>query len=185
LQKIESVQQLETWLASKGINTSQWGTGAAKSLQDLWNEITSGDAQVEDEPPRRVLNIVDVNVHSGNKFLLEYEQQLSDGRMRYRGLPLSEKMKPGENPINAAIRGLQEELQVKSSNVKVLNADPQPRPIYRESRSFPGLQTEYRIYEVDVDVEQLPNEDFWTNETQSDHESATKRHHWRWVDKDL
>jgi hypothetical protein len=183
LRKIESIQQLEIWLTSKGIDTSQWGTGAAKSLQDLWNEIASGDAYLEDNPPQRVLNIVDVVVHCGNRVLVEHEQQLSDGRTRYRGLPLSEKMKPGESPVEAAIRGLNEELQVRSSDVKVLNASLQPQPIHRESRSFPGLQTKYQIYKIEVEVNHLPKEDFWTNESQGDHESATKRHHWRWVDK--
>jgi hypothetical protein len=185
LYKIESLHQLTAWLISKGISTAQWGMGAAKSLPDLWNEIAIGDAYLEDNPPQRVLNIVDVVVHCGNRVLVEHEQQLSDGRKRYRDLPLSEKIKPGESPVDAAIRGLKEELQVEPNEIKILNASSPPEQIQRVSNSFPGLQTRYVIHKVDVEIDHLPSQDFWTDESQGDHENVTKRHHWRWVDKDV
>ena len=44
------------------------------------------------------------------KLLIETHQQYPDGRMRYRWLPVMEKMHPGEDPLAAAMRGIDEEL---------------------------------------------------------------------------
>jgi len=183
--KPENIHQLESWLISKVVNIAQWGTGAAKSVQDLWNEIASGESQLEDNPPQRVVEVVDVIVRAGNRILMEGKQQFSDGRQRYRGIPLSEKIKPGESHVDAAIRGLKEELQVNSSDVKVLEASLQPQLILEESQSYPGLRTKYVVHKVEVEVDNLPGQDFWTYESQSNHDDVVKRHQWHWVAKDL
>ena len=71
--RFDSAQQLNEWLTSKGIDTAHWGKGEAKSAIQLWAEITSGESQIEDNPPLRVVNVVDVTVYNGNKVLVVHQ----------------------------------------------------------------------------------------------------------------
>ncbi len=163
-----------------GIDTSRWGTGVAKSVNDLWAEIIHGDSVLESSPLLRVVQVVNVVIRSGNKVLIEGEQQFRGNQNRYRGIPLSEKMKPGETPVGAALRGIEEELRVESERVTVLSASDKPQTTLRESPSFPGLRTKYSVHTVEVQIESLPDQTFWTDELPENSSDPIKRHQWQW-----
>jgi hypothetical protein len=105
---ITSLDDLTLWLAARGISTQGWGAGLAKSAADLWQEIEAGESRLEDDPPRRVVEVVQVWVRdTAGRVLIEREQELADGRLRARNRPPSEKLKPGEDspPKNLKIPG--------------------------------------------------------------------------------
>ncbi len=175
----ENVQQLNKWLSSKGIDTTQWGINNAKSVEDLWVEIVAGEAEIQDNSPLRIVYVVHIVIRDGDKILIEGEQR-SKNQQRYRGILPSEKIKGGESEVEAAIRGLEEELQVQSIDVKILEPSSAPRRETRISKSYPDLHTEYVISEVEAEIDNLPSEDFWTCETPNDRDKPVKEHQWLW-----
>jgi len=177
---LKNIRQLDQWLIAKGIDTAIWGTGAAKPVEDLWTEIVNGESRIEDDPPLRVVHVVNVIIRDGNRVLMEGVQEFDENRRRYRGAPLSEKMKPGEDYIGATLRGIEEELQVGPANVEITRSSPEPQFMLRESPSYPGLHTKYVVYTVEVKIENLPDHDFWTYEAQSNKSDRVKRHQWQW-----
>lgn len=174
-----TITELNIWLTSKGVDTSGWGLGAAKSVENLWAEIVAGETELQDEPPLRQVRIVQVLVQQADKILVEVGQEFGDGQQRLRGFPPSEKAKPQESPQAAAFRCLQEELQVAPERVELVRVW-EPEQICQESPSYPGLATCYLTYRVEVKVTGLPEGEFWTREsTHADGDPVTN-HHWRW-----
>jgi len=178
--EFKSIQQLSAWMASKGIDTKKWKIGSAKSVKDLWAEIAAGESRIQDDPPLRVVKVVNIVIRSGDTILVEGEQEFGQNQRRHRGILPSEKLKPGEDCIDAALRGIQEELQVEPTRVKVISSSPSPKTVISESQSYPGLHTKYVIYTVEVEIEDLPNEDFNTLEISNNHDDPVQKHIWRW-----
>lgn len=177
-----TIQHLKDWLIAKGIDQSQWGTDGTKTVENLWAEIVAGETELQDDPPLRLIRVVNIIVRQGDKILIEGEQEFGDNQRRYRGVPPAEKMKPRESHIEAALRGLAEELQVQPAQVKILPSPPQPQPLIQESQSYPGLRTKYLIYTVEVNIDGLPAEDFSTLEgSPAGSHDPIKRHQWHWV----
>lgn len=127
--------------------------------------------------------------------LIESKQLLSDGTVRERSRPLSEKMKPLESIEEAVVRAVREELG-ESVVIEVLEGSSNVRVEERESLSYPGLKAQYILHSVDAKVVQgLPEEgEFETEETGEDDLDTTgeefegkavtvKRHYWKWVDE--
>jgi hypothetical protein len=176
----KSTADLKAWLDSKGIDTSCWGTGGAKSVENLWAEIIEGESQIQDEPPLRLVRMVKVIIRNGKRILVEAEQEFGENQQRYRGWPPAEKIKPGENQVEAALRCLQEELQVTPSRVEILSSTSEPEQVHQESPSYPGLRTLYGRYEVEVKVASLPHKPFSTIEATHNDGDPVKNHHWLW-----
>ena len=183
MHNFETIDQLNQWLTSKGIDATQWGTGGAKSVENLWAEIVEGESQIQDEPPLRLVQMVKVIIRDGNRILLEAEQEFGENQQRYRGQPPAEKIKPGESQVEAALRCLHEELQVSPSQVEILSWTSEPEQVCDESPSYPGLPTNYVRYEVEAKVVGLPREPFSTIETIHDDGDPVKNHHWLWETK--
>jgi hypothetical protein len=133
-----------------GIQVDRWGQGSAKTVEHLEEEIRSGESRLVSERGTlyREIEFVmsDVLYSSGDAVwrLVESKQVFQDGRVRVRqkDSSVSEKMKPGEDPVLGLIRGIEEELGFR----------PDPEQIEelgileeeQESGSFPGLRTRYR-----------------------------------------
>ncbi len=177
---LNDATELNLWLNEHEIDTSFWGVGVAKSVEDLWAEITSGESVLLAAPPLRVVQVVNVIIRNGNKMLIEGEQQFRGNQNRYRGIPLSEKMKPGETPVGAALRGIEEELRVKRERVTIFDSSSEPQTTLRESPSFPGLRSQYNVHTVEVQIENLPDQTFWTDELPENSSDPVKRHQWQW-----
>lgn len=148
-----TVERLADLLVTTGVDISTWGTGGAKTVAQLLKEMREGESQVTFHPEagvHRAVRIAWVDVLyldlQGNIFqLVEDRQEYRDGRHRKRQLPssLGEKFKPGENPDDAAVRALHEELGV--STFKSLHEIGQEQELYVPD-SYPGLATNYETY---------------------------------------
>ncbi len=172
--------ELEVFLVNHGIDTSMWGTGQAKHVHDLWNEISAGESRLIAEPLRRVVQVVKVIIRKGDQLLLEAEQELADGRRRKRRQPPADKMKPGEDIITAAKRCLLEELNVADEGLQVLAQTHREAVKLIDSPSYPGLVTLYTFHYVDAIVPGLPVSGFWIDNNGGENDPV-KRHYWVWA----
>ena len=151
--------ELRAWLENAGIDLTFWGRGDAKQLTDLWAEYTSGESSFFDEPPFRLVEVVQVNIRRGGLVLIEVEQRFNDGRRRVRSRPPAEKLKEGEAPRAAAIRCLHEELGLSEAEVHLEGSETAVEAIV-VSTSYPGLPTHYKFYTFEARAEALPDDDF-------------------------
>ena len=139
---------------------------------------------------------------------MESHQELSNGNVRKRGRPLSEKMKPNEDPESAAVRAIREELGSliigggggEGGFVEVgdiVRIDPNSYEMKveeRDSDSYPGLPGCYVLHTLSATVEGLPEGDFCTYEVDeypgsdeknvADKAVSVKKHYWTWVSAD-
>ena len=174
------INELEKWLAQRGIDTSEWGTGNTKSVKNLWYEFKEGDMALRDNPLLRVVHVVQVIIRRQNKILIEAMQEFDDGSRRYRNQPPSEKMKSSESPTDAALRCLWEELGINEIDVTFDQSSYKQIQAQADSPSYPGLPTQYTFHLIEAVVAGLPGTDFWhDNETYGEGDPV-KRHYWVW-----
>lgn len=204
-----SVVELEQALEQCGLDVSQWGKrvegSLTKTVLDLWEELERGecDLHLDRGGVRRQLNVVKVRVRPpkarGGDELIETWQIFSDGRRRSRGMPLSEKMFPGEAPLDAAERGIVEEL---GSAIVEARAEGEGMPEWpieinceapvepwvetRYSSSYPFLASQYSLYQVEAVVHGLPSTAFSTVEIGEGctYSGGQLAHFWEWKGAD-
>lgn len=177
----QSIEHLKNWLFDHSFDLSKWNQGQAKSVENLFYELENGECQMQMQPPLRVVNVVQVLVTNGELYLLELEQELEDKRKRTRHIPPSEKMKPGENCLDAARRCLIEELGVNEDDVVIKTIVCKASIRYRKSHSYPGLKTKYYVFRVHAEVKGLSEENFWTEEiNHKDGVEFVRRFCWGW-----
>jgi ADP-ribose pyrophosphatase YjhB (NUDIX family) len=177
----KDAEDLQAWLNERGIDTRSWGTRDNKLVVDLWNEIDKGDAELQDDPLLRLVNVVQVVIRKENLVLLEAEQELGSGRRRYRNRPPSEKMRRGESVVDAALRCLEEELRVDTHLATLDESTCTQVSQVIDSPSYPGLSTRYTFHTIEATVKGLPTADFWRENSAFDqHGDPVKRHRWVW-----
>lgn len=172
------INELTHWLTQNDIDLSIWGQGHAKTVENLWKEYQTKEIRLQDLPLRHV-SVVQLIIVQGNSILLEIAQELVSGQMRYRFDPPAEKMLAEEDVITAVYRCLQEELNIPAKQATIL-ADPLKIHSLENSRSYPGLTTNYTFYPVKVAIAGLPNEDFWVNNESHELGDPIVRHCWGW-----
>ncbi|XP_043688366.1 uncharacterized protein LOC122639567 [Telopea speciosissima] len=199
-------QSLSDWLKPRLPSDSfaSWGVKpGTKNVHNLWLEIAEGETSlVDSSPPLRTVHVVTVRVIDGHgSVLIESHQELSDGSLRERCRPLSEKMKPGESVEDAVKRAVREELGSiiqKSSDdglVRIVPGSYLMKEEERVSASYPGLPAFYVLHSVDAWVDGLPGGEFCTEEVGeyrdcseaemvADKAVFVKRHFWKWVASD-
>lgn len=141
---------LQKQLANAGINTSSWGTGQAKTLAHLQNEIENGEAilitgEIGELLRKVVVVAADIyyQLSDGQIYRLKEDRQVfKDGRERRRGFghAVSEKIKTDEDPRTAMIRGIKEELGI-SGEIFLTETGTEEQVI--ASPSYPGLKSHY------------------------------------------
>lgn len=190
-----------------------WGVKpGTKNVHNLWLEIAEGETALADSvPPVRTVEVAIVRIlRSDGKVLVESHQELSNGDVRHRGRPLSEKMKPGESVEVAVYRAVKEELGLGSSvkigtlgsvdcngNSGIVRILPESYTKKVEdgvSASYPGLPARYVLHTVEAEVEGLPEGEFCTEELNeysdldeegvgvADGAVSCKKHFWKWID---
>jgi hypothetical protein len=108
-------------------------------------EVEEGETQLflqGGRPLREVSVLTVILQNSKGQTLYEAEQVLPNGSRRTRGLPLSEKLLPGERWQDAAVRGVVEELGPVLPEQPVVEVDEQSMietVESKESQSYPGL----------------------------------------------
>ncbi|KAH7543725.1 hypothetical protein JRO89_XS15G0006800 [Xanthoceras sorbifolium] len=189
-------QSLSDWLRPRLPSDSfaSWGVKpGTKNVHNLWLELSEGETSLADTtPPLRSVNVVTVRIiGKDNKILVESRQELSDGNVRERSRPLSEKMKPDETPEEAVFRAVKEELgsivSVGGDVVRIVPGSYRKKLEDRDSASYPGLPARYVLHSVDALVEGLPEGEFCTEEAEEYSDSkavCVLRHHWKWVSPD-
>ena len=181
MNQFDNVNALEVWLNEQGINTAVWGEQGTKSVQNLWEELVNGDSRVQLDPPLRQVHVTEVFIQQTGHILIELEQEFGNGERRSRGRVPSEKMRVDELCETAALRCLEEELEVSEEAVTFLFPAYERAKQLTDSPSYPGLQTQYVFYRIAVDVKGLPTKDFWRNNQAFGHGDPVKRHHWGWI----
>ena len=96
---VTNIEELTQILLAHGVPVAKYGTGAAKTLEHLFEEFRLGECVLRSEEGRivRVTRVLCLDVYSEGKLLVEDKQVfLSDGRERRRALDSSmgEKMRP-------------------------------------------------------------------------------------------
>ncbi|KAK4273829.1 hypothetical protein QN277_017149 [Acacia crassicarpa] len=204
-----SPQSLSEWLKSRLPSDSfaSWGVKpGTKNVHNLWLELSEGETSLADStPPVRTVQVATVRIlGKDGKILVESHQELSDGNVRKRGRPLSEKMKPSEDPESAAMRAIKEELgsvvfgsEADLDVCEIVTIDPNSYEMKVEERnsdSYPGLPGCYVLHTLNATVERLPEGDFCTFEVDeyehldgksvADKAVSVKKHYWTWVSAD-
>ena len=204
-----SPQSLSEWLKPRLPSDSfaSWGVKpGTKNVHNLWLEISEGETSIADStPPVRTVQVVTVRViGKDGSILIESHQELSDGNVRKRGRPLSEKMKPDEDPETAAVRAIKEELGsvigwsdagfLISDIVRIDPNSYEMKVEERNSDSYPGLPGCYILHTLNARLEGLPEGDFCTyevdenshfdNNNVKDMAVSVKKHYWTWVSAD-
>ncbi|XP_047328184.1 uncharacterized protein LOC124931699 [Impatiens glandulifera] len=195
-------QSLSDWLNPRLPSDSfaSWGVKpGTKNVHNLWLELSEGETSLADStPPVRTVEVVIVRViGKHNRILVESHQELSDGSIRNRCRPLSEKMKPGESFEFAAVRAVKEELGSAipifedGVTVRIVPDSYLQKVEERLSLSYPGLPAHYILHSVDAWVDGLPEEEFSTEEEAeyeqnrvADEAIFCKKHHWKWIEID-
>ncbi|KAG2390978.1 uncharacterized protein HKW66_Vig0132610 [Vigna angularis] len=121
-----SPQSLSDWLKPRLPSESFALLGVkpgTKNVHNLWLKLSQGETSLVDSSPLiRTVHVVLVCVTAKHgKVLVESHQDLSDGNIRKRSRPFSEKMKPNEYPESVAVRGIFEEL-----SFVIVGAGPNP-----------------------------------------------------------
>mmetsp|Transcript_46 Transcript_46/g.144 ORF Transcript_46/g.144 Transcript_46/m.144 type:complete len:315 (+) Transcript_46:274-1218(+) len=175
-------QDVQSYLQRHGVDTSNWGKGVARSMQDLTAEVRRGESVLSGG--QRVIYVVKVQIRDEDHELVEARQIiLKNGSIKERNRCLSEKCNPGETPLEAAHRGICEELNDvvgDSPLVKFREFKSSSDAFESEgfSRSFPGLKTRYHFYKVDCEVEGMRRDvtgmKFVTDEGKG------RLHEWEW-----
>ena len=168
-----------------------------KSIEDLLKEIENGETVLIENTIKgddgttklscvRRVSVVVVEITSKskpNKKLIEYEQTLPSGATRRRERFLSEKIMSGkgETPLEAAKRGIREELGNALDANAVVSIDETSLRSKEEdcssSQSYRDLPTRYRFYEVKAEIEGLPvDSDAFTSV-----ETCGTKAVWKWV----
>jgi len=156
-EEVPDTTELKKLLEDSGIDTSKWGKGEAKTIKHLQGEIDRGESVLEKDGMgnliRRV-SVVGAGIYyvspKGERYRLKEDKQIfQDGRERRRdyGHAVSEKMKPGEDPRVAIIRGIREELGIDGKIETQMSWEDEKVLL---SPSYPGLLSNYHRYEFEV-----------------------------------
>jgi hypothetical protein len=151
-----NVVEFAAYLKRHGVETGEWGTGKAKTIAELHEEVEAGEGSLElvSGILTRFVKACAIDVYgdigSRRMRLVEVKQVFADGRERVRNLQssLGEKLKPGEQPLDAAKRAMVEELEIHEKLQLVSQPDRSEGP--RKTDSYPGLPTVYLFYRFDV-----------------------------------
>jgi len=149
-EEFNNLSDTEELLKKWKVPYEMWGTGKSKTLRHLQNEIDGEECSLveTDEKLIRMIEFVGIKIYwekDGETFFLKEErQEFNDGRVRRRSIPssVSEKMKFGEDPVIAAIRGIHEELGVKIEGHQLTKHSDLRYD--GGSLSYPGLETKYK-----------------------------------------
>jgi hypothetical protein len=148
-----SFEAIKALLSDHQIDTSKFGQGNARSLEDFVNEVQTGSVRLmldaaEHKSLVRVLDLVLLRLCFGDgsnrKFLIRQKEsasgQVRDGRLQLPGT----KRAAYENSLETAQRVLKERLQLTSAD---MNFNIQGMETFEEeevSASYPGVRTVYR-----------------------------------------
>ncbi|MBN2695257.1 hypothetical protein JXR93_11405 [bacterium] len=159
-----------------------WGVGDAKSYSHFLDELSKEESYFDYKNMVRVLNVVKMVIKNRlGKTLYEANQELKNGVIKKRMQIPSEKITKSETVLEAALRGILEELQIKESYILKNRVLPFFTQEIRKSASYPGLISCYNLFYVEFVIYELPNYSFITEEIKSNAGDYVSTHFWEWV----
>lgn len=134
---------LANLLAMVGVDTGTWGTGKAKHVEDLLDEIQKGECRlvIDSSGIHRELDVVGFSVSISGQ---EDRGIIIESARNRRP---SETVKGGEARLACLYRGLSEELRVKGNLSTALR---EQKVEFSASPSYPNLPSVYNLWEYDV-----------------------------------
>ena len=157
------VDQLTAILKQNDIDPSLFGTGVAKTLDQLVKEINDGETEFSTMPLLRVVRVLILALVRDGKTLVETNQfwhktDIRDSYSRQRFCLVAEKIERGEFPEAAVRRALKEELGIEVTFADCTFAYSTE---IRDSLSYPGVKTKYITYRTEmVAPESISSESF-------------------------
>jgi hypothetical protein len=150
--------ELRELLEYHGFDVSQWGVGATKPIDALWEEVSQGESELieaDGELIRRTHCVgVDVFVElaNGSRLKLREDRQVyKNGSVRSRNLisSLAEKTRPDETPAGSVSRAIKEELGIAA--VKSMKIGDR-LIINKDSETYNGMATQLVIRLAEVEL---------------------------------
>mmetsp|Transcript_15569 Transcript_15569/g.35710 ORF Transcript_15569/g.35710 Transcript_15569/m.35710 type:complete len:672 (-) Transcript_15569:114-2129(-) len=168
LKDVPTSKDLAMWLATRGLDTTSWGSGETKDVTKFWQELSLAESglevwrRVDDSlQPVRVVHVLRAKVcspdsYSRGVFLFNTWQQFGDGRKRTRNGLLSEKLTISEMPLEEHLLEVCERAVTEEEMQRVIEATfrigpGQPPPAYDPKYKCPLKVKE--AYFVDHTVE--------------------------------
>lgn len=172
-------------LEDHGIDTTQFGKGEAKTIEQLSQEVQNGSAvlMLDATKHKKLVRVVDVvalricAAGSSQKYLIETQEVYSDGRQRnLERLPGTKKY-PHENTKQTTERIVKDLIDVGTCKI---HFDYSKRELFEQeqtSPSYPGVITVYRmeIVEGRVSASSSPPSGEWSHQDPS---GTTKSFKW-------
>lgn len=179
-----NLADLIRWLHHHNIDTASWERDGAKSVENLWGETQRGESILLENPPRRVVYVVQLWIRRDDLLLVETSQTFDNGASRTLNNLPAEKMCPGESPSQAALRCLREELQIPPDTALIASYPVECWEKDAVSLSYPGLRSVYTLYRVTINLDGLPRHPFTTAELAHSTGDPVVTHHWAWISVD-
>ena len=131
---------LEAFLAEYGVETSSWGVAkGTKKVGALLEELKSGFSLIEFRAgtPVRKMSVAEVRVISDDntRTLVQKSETLPDGTVKPINRPLSQKYRPGEDPMEAIVAGVLKEFSLRPTPLDDTQSD------YLSSKTHSGAPT--------------------------------------------
>ena len=144
-----------TLLVDAGIPVDLYGIGDAKTVHHLLSEVADGESLMAVDSSgnlHRELSVLWVDVinirPNGDIYLLKEDRQEFHGRLKPKRRKLQssigEKLKPGEDPVTAVKRALEEELGIKQEITSLHHLGDEQKDHTPET--YPGLTSSYNFY---------------------------------------
>lgn len=167
-----TLEQFTEEVRASGVDLSPWGKGEAKTLAEFFEEFQRGECTIVIDPVlgfTRVLSIVRMLIHHPSKgWVVEKYHILPDGRRRERNKAPAGKMRFGEQPQDALVRELKEELALTNDEKRTSYTwgFEETRDEEKASKSYPGIRSVYRVNDflVLIDFAAAIPEGFTTRE---------------------
>mmetsp|Transcript_47767 Transcript_47767/g.103995 ORF Transcript_47767/g.103995 Transcript_47767/m.103995 type:complete len:764 (-) Transcript_47767:75-2366(-) len=145
----KDIDELRDFLAAKGADVSKFGEGGSKTVEDLFNELSRGEAQLASHPIdglRRSADLVVVKLQrpGSSDILVEVEETNNEGKTSKLNRMPAVKRRADEHTFLAAQRVLTTALR---ADPNCITFDPENVQIIEEdgdSKAYPGLFTTYR-----------------------------------------
>eukprot|EP00928_Gymnodinium_smaydae_P030565 TRINITY_DN22695_c0_g1_i1.p1 TRINITY_DN22695_c0_g1~~TRINITY_DN22695_c0_g1_i1.p1 ORF type:complete len:755 (-),score=174.66 TRINITY_DN22695_c0_g1_i1:255-2519(-) len=141
---------VDKMLRDHDIDSSKFGVGTAKTLDEFAHEVHTGSAllMLDASTHKKLVRVVDVvllRVLSGGKYLVEASEVLRDGRSRddLNRLPGTKK-DPHENLRSVSNRIATDMLNLGADELMFNFQNPEHFEEQEESISYPGVTTVYR-----------------------------------------
>jgi len=148
---VNSYEELESLLNEYKIPLNKWGTSGFKTVKHLWNEILEEECVLSEVNGKLHRNVDFVGARiiykrDGILYRIWEDRAIfKDGRIRVRQIKhsMAEKFKSGEDPIDALIRGMKEELGIELSKNQFVfyNADK-----IENNEDYPGIFSFHKGY---------------------------------------